>query len=115
VIKLNWFRLGPLGFKYSGMFDPTPRTTGLFWKKRPRDDGGMDVIYICSGSVKPMIGAFRLDKKQTKKFEANKLHLCPPGCCNPAGGETVEAGKDSIWFEGEVRSAKHLEELLNHA
>ena len=100
---VRWGDVEPLGFRNSGIFDESSKkATGCYWKKK-----GNRVFFT---TFKGQAGVFRLSPAHSKKFDANVLHLVPPGCCNASGGETREfsEGRDSfpIAKEDFLRDAK---------
>ncbi len=102
-MKLNLKNLEPAGFKSTALF-PTKLDGGLFYRKKA------DRVEFASSRRGQSLGVFLLTKSQMKSFEAGKLSLVPPGCCNPSGRKSLENGR--VAYAGKVRSIKFLEDIF---
>lgn len=103
-MNYNLRNLGRAGFKFTGLFS-SPNSFGLFYRVR-----GNRVEYA-SSYWPPTLGYFELDAKEMKAFKEGKISLCPPGFCNPSGGNTLTNA--TILSTEPVRNLKALEKVFS--
>ncbi len=104
-MNYNLRNLGPVGFKYAGLFS-TKNSIGLFYRKQP------DRVEFANWPH--TLGYFALTPGQMKKFEAGKLALVPPGCCSP-GTLCAKSEEAVILSTAPVRNGAELEAVFAKA
>ena len=77
----------------------------MYYKKIPTS---YKVVVV--DNLEQRVVVFNLGKRNYAKFEANKLALIPPGCCNPAGG--AETDECDVLHEGEIKNMAQFKEIL---
>jgi hypothetical protein len=100
-------QIEPLGFKGSGMYDHAASYNHYY-----RKDKKNSCIIGVTQLYPPTVFSFPLTKKQFTEFEAGKLSLVPPGCCNASGGKHIDHDKCTVHHEGEIKNMRHLKEIL---
>lgn len=103
-MKLNKRNLEPLGFR-SGLLTGAT-SLALHWRTRN------DRVEFCDG-ISKRIGVFTLSSKDMGLFHKDQIVLVPPGCCAPMAGQRRVIKDCTILFEGEPRSKKHVEKILD--
>lgn len=84
----------PAGFKGNSRFCDAS-TSNFYYKQFPRAHAVICVSNLCPW----VISLFRLNATQWRGFQRGNLKLIPPGCCNAAGGWTLE--RSEILHQGE--------------
>ncbi len=107
-MKIYRRHVEPLGFKGTNMYELDK------WHSHYRriELTGVTVI---SNMTPQTVSRFDMTPKQVRAFKAGKLGLTPPHCCSPCSGGREMLARPRIIFEGDIKSMKHLKELLEKA
>lgn len=98
----------PLGFSGTGMFSDA-KWHDLYRRKNPQQRA---VTYISMKGGGYQIGVFRLTDADWLRFEDGSIALVPPGSCCPAKPPAGIIENAEVKYDGPIKSAKHLTELL---
>ena len=95
-----------LGFKGNGMYPYSQYHTHFY-----QEDAKAHTITVIGNLVPQTISHFHLTPSQFTDFQDGKLSLIPNGCCNPAGGRSLE--RSEILFRGDIKNLRHLKKILD--
>lgn len=105
-MKLTISQMKALGFRGAEMFATQDRYS-IYFREVPEHCCVVTVTAFDSNTV----SYFLLPKKDYQRFKDGKLWLCPPGAAKRAGA----AKPTKIIFAGELKSIKHLRQLLKQS